>query len=287
MERTTQVGTVEICVESFGSRTDEPVLLVAGTSCSMDWWPAALCEALANRGLFVIRFDQRDTGKASYDPPGQPSYSLPDLVTDSLGVLDHFEIESAHWVGFSQGGWISQLAALDHPERVRSLVLLSTRATGHGPADADLPEVSERLLASWSEASAEPNWESPDEIIEFLVEGERSIAGDEFDEPHAQSIVESCVRRAHQVRSAVANHPMADQGPRWRDRLGEISVPCLILHGTADPMFPVGNAEVLAREIHGARLERLPGVGHELPPRVWEQVIGLIDQHIHEASGAR
>ncbi len=287
MERTIQVGAAELCVESFGSRTDEPVLLVAGTSCSMDWWPAALCEALADRGLFVIRFDQRDTGRSSYDPPGRPSYSLPDLVTDSLGVLDHFEIGSAHWVGFSQGGWISQLAALDHPERVRSLVLLSTRATGHGPADPDLPEVSDRLLAAWSEASEEPRWERREEVIRFLVDGERSIAGDEFDEPHAQAIAESCVRRAYQVRSAVANHPMADQGPRWRERLGEISVPCLILHGTADPMFPMGNAEALAEEIDGARLERLPGVGHELPPRVWGNVISLIDQHIHEASGAQ
>lgn len=287
MEHTIQAGTTELCAESFGARTDEPMLLLAGTSCSMDWWPPTLCEALANRGLFVMRFDQRDTGRSSFDPAGQPSYALPDLVTDALAVLDHFGVGSAHWVGFSQGGWISQLAALEAPERVRSLVLLSTRPTGHGPADADLPEVSDRLLAAWSQASEEPDWASSDELVQYLVDGERSVAGEEFDESHARSIAESCVRRAHQVRSAVSNHPVADQGPRWRERLGAVAAPCLILHGTADPMFPFGNAEALAREIPDTRLEPLSGVGHELPPRVWEHVVGLIGRHVHDASGTR
>lgn len=278
------VGTIELCVDSFGSRTAEPVLLAAGTSCSMDWWPNPFCEGLADRGLFVIRFDQRDTGRATFDPPGQPSYSLPDLVSDALGVLEHFGVGSAHWVGFSQGGWISQLAALDHPERVRSLTLISTRATGHGAADPDLPDVSDSLIAAWSEASDEPDWSSDEAVARYLVEGERSIAGEEFDEAHARAIAENCVRRAHQVRSAVMNHPMADQGARWRDRLGDVSAPCLIVHGTADPLFPIGNAEALAREIPRSRLERMPGIGHELPPRAWDRVVELISQHIHGTS---
>lgn len=286
MERAISVGPVELCVDAFGTRTDEPVLLAAGTSCSMDWWPAAFCGMLAERGLFVIRFDQRDTGESTYDPPGQPSYALPDLVSDAIGVLDYFDTSPAHWVGFSQGGWVSQLAALDHPERVRSLTLLSTRATGHGPADPDLPEVSDSLLAAWGEASTEPDWDNPEEVTRSLIEGERSIAGREFDETHARAIAESCVHRAHQIRSAVMNHPMADQGPRWRERLKDIAAPCLIIHGTADPLFPIGNAEALAHEIPRAQLERLEGVGHELPPRVWGRVADLIGRHVHGVSGS-
>ncbi|MFS0893680.1 alpha/beta fold hydrolase [Microbacterium sp. 179-I 3D3 NHS] len=284
MEHVISVGAVELCVDSFGAQTDETVLLVAGTSCSMEWWPARFCRMLADRGMFVIRFDQRDTGRASFDPPGQPSYSLPDLVSDAIGVLDHFDTGPAHWVGFSQGGWVSQLAALDHPERVRSLTLLSTRATGHGPADPDLPEVADSLLAAWDETSAEPDWGDPEEVIRSLIEGERSIAGEDFDEAHAHAIAESCVHRAHQIRSAVTNHPMADQGPRWRDRLGTIAAPCLILHGTPDPMFPFGNAEALEREIPRARLAGLEGVGHELPPRVWGRVVASISRHVRSAS---
>lgn len=283
-EQLITVGRVDLCVHSFGNRDDPAVLLVAGTSCSMDWWPVALCQRLAARGLLVIRFDQRDTGRAAYDEPGHPSYSLQDLVVDAVGILDLFGIAAAHWVGFSQGGWVSQLAALDYSDRVRSLVLLATRPTGHGPADPDLPDVSERLLAAW-EASVEPDWGDARAVVDYLVDGERSLAGVEFDELHARSIAEACVRRARQIRSAVANHPAADQGPRWRQRLDQISAPCLVLHGTADPLFPIGNAEVLTAEIPGARLARLPGVGHELPPRVWQSVIELIDRQVHDSSG--
>lgn len=276
MERMIAVDGVDLCVESFGEQGDPALLLVAGTSCSMDWWPAALCRELADRGLFVIRFDQRDTGRSTHDEPGAPTYSLPDLVTDAVGVLDAHGVEAAHWVGFSQGGWVSQLAALDHPDRVRSLTLVSSRPTGHGPADPDLPEVSAGLLASWETEAPEPRWDDPDAVVAYLVDGERSLAGEEFDEPHARGIAECCVRRAHQVRSAVANHPAADQGPRWRERLPRVDVPCLVLHGTADPLFPIGNGEALAREIPGARLEPLAGVGHELPPRTWRQVVDLV-----------
>ena len=280
-EQQVMVGDIELCCHAVGDRDDPALLLLAGTSCSMDWWPVALCERLAECGLFVIRFDQRDTGQATFDEPGRPSYSLPDLVVDAVGVLDAFGIDAAHWMGFSQGGWACQLAALDHPDRVTSLTLISTRPTGHGPADPDLPEVSERLLAAWESAPAEPDWDDPDQAVAYLVEGERTLAGEPFDEAHARGVAESCVRRARQVRSAVANHPAAEQGPRWRHRLGDLDVPCLVLHGTADPLFPVGNAEALAAEIPGAHLERLPGLGHELPPRSWDHVVDVVVRHLH------
>lgn len=280
MESMIEVDGVELCVEEVGDGTGEVLLLVAGTSCSMDWWPPTFCARLADHGLRVIRFDQRDTGRAAHDPEGAPGYTLPDLARDAVGVLDALGVDRAHWVGFSQGGWVAQLAALDHPDRVASLVLQSTRPTGHGPADADLPEVSEALLAAWEAGGAEPDWGDPVQVVAHLVEGERTLAGERFDEEHARGIAESCVRRAAQVRSAIANHPAADQGPRWRERLGGLAVPTLVLHGTADPLFPIGNAEALAAEITGARLHPLPGIGHELPPRAWDVVVEAVVAHV-------
>ena len=201
-------------------------------------------------------------------------------VANANAVLDHFSLRTAHWVGFSQGGWVSQLAALDHPDRVRSLILFSSRPTGHGTADADLPEVSSDLLAEWSTQTEEPDWDDHDAVIRLLVDSERSLAGETFDEQHARRIAASCVRRARQVRSAVANHPIADQGPRWRERLPHIAVPCLVVHGTVDPLFPFGNAEALAREVPRSRLVALHGVGHELPPRVWDHALAATLDHI-------
>lgn len=279
-ERTVLSRGAHLCAQGVGDPSGRPVLLLAGTSCSMDWWPPAFCASLADRGLFVIRYDQRDTGRSTSDPVGRPAYTLPDLVDDAVAVLDDYGLPSATWAGFSQGGWVSQLAALDHRDRVSGLVLLSTRATGHGPADPDLPEVTDTLLAAWAEPAEEPDWRDADAVVGYLVAGERSLAADPFDEAGARAVAEACVSRADQVRSAVTNHPMAPQGPRWRERLPQIDTPTLILHGERDPLFPVGNATALATEIRGARLVVLPGVGHELPRRVWPQVIDHIDEHL-------
>jgi pimeloyl-ACP methyl ester carboxylesterase len=277
-----------LCVQTVGNASDPAMLLVAGTSCSMDWWPPELCAELASHGWFVIRYDQRDTGRSSWDPPGAPSYALPDLARDAVAVLDGLGVATARWVGFSQGGWVAQLAALDHPDRVESLVLVSTRATGHGPADADLPELSDRLLAAWASVG-EPDWDDPRSVVESLVEGERSLAGDPFDEEGARAIAAACVARADQVRSALTNHPMAPQGARWRERLGTVAVPTVVVHGDADPLFPPGNAAALAAAIPGAHLRLLAGVGHELPRRAWAEAVGILardrDRSLAAATG--
>ncbi|MFC0623287.1 alpha/beta fold hydrolase [Kribbella deserti] len=283
-ERMIETNGIELCTQAFGSPADPAALLVAGTSCSMDWWTPEFCTALAGEGFFVIRFDQRDTGRSSRDEPGRPTYSLTDLTLDAVHVLDGYGIDRAHWVGFSQGGWVSQLAALDHSGRVAALTLISTRPTGHGPADPDLPEVTADLLAVW-ERTCEPSWDQPSAVIDYLVDSERSLAAAPFDDQAARDICTSCVVRSGNVRSAVTNHPIADQGPRWRERLGAIAVPTVVLHGDQDPLFPPANATALAAEIPGSSLQLLPA-GHELPPRVHSAAIAAISTRHDRSQGA-
>ena len=132
-----RVGDVELCAETFGAPGDPPLLLIGN---SMLTWPDGLCARLAEGGRFVVRYDLRDTGRSTFADPEAPSYSLRDLVADAAGLLDALGIPSAHVAGYGVGGWIAQLLALDHPEKVASVTLIATRPTAPGRADPDLPE---------------------------------------------------------------------------------------------------------------------------------------------------
>ena len=125
-ERIVQANSVDICTESFGDPSDPALLLIMGAMASMLWWPEGLCRRLAERGRFVIRYDNRDTGRSVTYEPGRPGYTLDDLTDDAAGVLDAYEVERAHLIGMSLGGMIAQLAALQHPARVATLTLIAS-----------------------------------------------------------------------------------------------------------------------------------------------------------------
>ena len=279
-ERIVRANGVDLCVQTFGDKADSPILLVMGGASSMDWWEDGFCERLMAGSRFVVRYDHRDTGRSVSYEPGAAPYSLRDLAEDAVGLLDAFGLESAHLVGMSVGGWIGQLVALDHPDRVASLTLISTSPAA-GPGDPDLPGMSEQLRAFFAEEAPEPDWSDRDAVIDYIVEGERPFAGSRpFDEPAIREIAARVFDRTTNLASGITNHAGIDSGDRWRERLGELSVPTLVIHGTEDPMFPYGNAVALAKEIPGARLLALERVGHEVPPRdLWDVVVPAILRH--------
>lgn len=281
MTTTVDVDGGRLDLEAWGDPGDPAVLLLAGTSCTRDWWPPSFCRLLTARNAFVIRFDQRDTGSSTHWPPGAPGYGLPDLVTDAITVLDTLAIATAHLVGFSQGGWVAQNLGVHHRNRTASLTLVATRATAHGPADPDLPEVTDRLLVAW-DALEEPDWDDPGAVVEYLVEGERVLAGERFDEPAVRSVCQAAVARTPEIRNirSIDNHTLMNTGPRWREALGRIVAPTTVLHGSLDPLFPPRNGESLAQEIPGAHFRLLPGVGHELPERAWSTVVDAVAEHL-------
>jgi pimeloyl-ACP methyl ester carboxylesterase len=279
-ERIVRTNGVDICVETFGDPADPPILLIMGGASSMDWWEDGFCERLMSGGRFIIRYDHRDTGRSISYEPGAAPYSLRDLADDAVGLLDTFGLENAHLVGMSVGGWIGQLVALGHPDRVASLTLISTTPTA-GPSDPDLPEMPEDLQASFAEEASEPEWSDREAIIDYIVEGERSFAGSRpFDEAAIREIAARVFDRTTNFASSITNHAGIDSGERWRERLGEVSVPTLVIHGTEDPVFPYGNAVALEREIPDASLLPLERVGHETPPRaLWDVVVPAILRH--------
>lgn len=269
-----QVNGVDLCVETFGSPTDPAILLVMGAGAPMDWWQDDFCARLAAGPRYVVRYDHRDTGRSTSYPPGEPGYTGDDLVADAAALLAALGVRRAHIVGQSMGGALVQVLALDHPERVASLTLVATSPAGPDP---DLPPMSDEARAAFG-AVAEPDWSDREAVIGYLTELWRASAGRSrpFDEQGTRELAARVVDRTTNIESSMRNHYAAEGTDRWRERLGELDVPTLVVHGTEDPVFPLGHGEALAREIPGAELLTLEGGGHELARRDWDVVVPAI-----------
>ena len=275
-ERLIEANGVELCTESFGDPADSPVLLIMGIGASMLWWEEGFCRMLADGGRFVIRYDHRDTGRSATYPPGRPTYRGADLVADAVGVLDAYGITAAHVVGVSAGGAFAQLLTLGFPDRVLSLVLISTSPAT--PGERGLPPATERYRRFL--AGAEVDWSDEGSVIEYMVGYARVLAGGErrFDEPAIRELVRRDVERAHDI-AASENHAAIPEGDVGREPLSSIAVPTLVIHGTADPMFPLAHGEALAEEIQGATLLALDRAGHGIERADWDAVVRAIIEH--------
>ncbi|MEJ3651642.1 alpha/beta hydrolase [Actinomycetes bacterium KLBMP 9759] len=275
-----ETNGVELCIDALGN-PDDPTLLLIGTTILS--WPHALAARLADGGRRVVRYDLRDTGRSSTVDPDAPGYTLRDLVADAVGVLDSLDVPTAHVAGLGVGGWIAQLLALDHADRVATLVLAGTRPTAPGRADRDLPEHDESVMRFFMSAG-QPDWTDRDAVLDHAVASARVLAGNgAFDEREVREGAAATLDRAStaNARNSLTGSMFAaiDCTPRWRKRLPSITAPTLVVHGADDPFFPLGNAEALAREIPGARLLVLDGIGVGLPGRVHAEVAEAVLSH--------
>jgi pimeloyl-ACP methyl ester carboxylesterase len=267
---------VELCTEAFGDRDDPPTLLVMGIGGSMLWWEEGFCQMLAESRRFVIRYDHRDTGRSVTYELGHPGYTGTDLVADGAGVLDAYGIAAGHVVGVSAGGAFAQLLALDFADRVLSLVLIST--TRALPGGRGLPPPTQEFTQFVT--SAKVDWSDAESVIDYLVDYQRLLAGPQrpFDEAVARELVRRDVERARNF-AAVQNHDAIPDDGRSREPLSSISAPTLVIHGSADPMFPFEHGESLAKEIPDARLLMLEGAGHGVYRADWETIVSAVVEH--------
>lgn len=264
---------VTLGVEHFGDAAAPLVLLVGGTT--MLFWPDALCHALARGGRHVVRYDLRDSGASTTVDPEAPAYTLRDLAADAAALARGLDDRPAHLAGIGVGGMVAQVAALDHPKAFSALTLVGTRPVAPGPVDDDLPDhdpaTRERRFAL-----ALPDWSDRAAVAEYAAAG-AEIRGDDpgAARTRAERIFDRtpgtapAVQMANQLGMVFAR---LDCTPRWRELLGEIAVPALVVHGRRDPFFPVGNGEALAREIPGARLLVLEEAATALPDATAEEV---------------
>lgn len=269
-------GNIKIASETFGEPSHPPVLLIMGGMASMLWWPEEFCRRLAQRGRLVIRYDQRDTGLSTKYPPGEPGYTFDDAVGDVFRVLDGYGISAAHLVGMSLGGMVGQAAALKHPGRVLSLTAISSSPLGvdtsHLPASGEAWMEHMKVNVDWSDRA---------EVVAYMVEDARLIAGTAhpFDEAGTRAFVERDFNRSGGYLSATNHSVLFEIGEAWKGRLHEMKRPLLVVHGTADPVFPVEHGAALARAVVGAKLMKLEGGGHELHPGHWDRIVAAVAEH--------
>ena len=280
-ERMIEANGVELCTQAFGEPTDPPTLLVMGLGASMLWWEEGFCQQLAGRGRFVIRYDHRDTGRSATYEPGDPGYSGTDLVADAIGVIDAYGLPAAHVVGVSAGGAFAQLLALDFADRVLSLILISSSPATPGDRGLPPPTAEFNRFA----AEAEVDWSNRDSVVEYLVGYVRVLTGNErpFDEAALRDLVRRDIERARNAAS-LQNHDVIAHDDRPHPDLSTITAPTLVIHGTADPMFPLAHVEALAAEIPDATLLALDRAGHGVDRADWDTVVDAIVHHTARAA---
>jgi pimeloyl-ACP methyl ester carboxylesterase len=250
------------------------VVLLGGATWSRDWWLDGFCRALMDVGLRVIRFDPRDTGASTLSPPGAPDYGAEDLAADVVAVLDAFDVGRATVVGLSAGGGIAQEVAAWHPDRVAGLVLMST--TSAGDIGADLPGPRAAVAATFTDPPADPEWSDRGAVVDWVVESERPYAGPGmFDEDEVRRLAGEVWDRTPTMASGANHFLIAESSPALSMEAIR-GTRALVIHGSADPLFPLPHGEALAEYLR-APLLVLQGVGHQVPPpSMWPEAVRAI-----------
>jgi pimeloyl-ACP methyl ester carboxylesterase len=263
---TVNANGVALGVESFGDDGAPLVLLAGGTT--MLSWPDALCEHLAAGGRRVVRYDLRDSGESTTTNSNAPAYTLRDLAADAAALADTLGGAPAHLAGIGVGGIIAQVAALDHPGAFSALTLAGTRPVAPGKPDDDLPDHDKAMMKRLF-ALPMPDWSDREAVTQFAaaraeIRGDDPIAGRAIGARIWDRTPGTAppVQLANQLGLVFSK---LNCKPRWRERLSEIAVPTLVVHGRRDPFFPVGNGEAIAREIPGARLLVLEEAATAIP----------------------
>jgi pimeloyl-ACP methyl ester carboxylesterase len=274
-ERMAPANGIQLCYQEMGDPEGEPLVLIMGLATQMIAWDEEFCRMLADRGFRVVRFDNRDIGRSSRIRSagvpnvldllvgrGQPEYRLRDMADDTVGLMDHLGIESAHVVGASMGGMIAQCTAIGHPERVRSLCsIMSTtgsRRVGHpsyktfglllGKPPRRREAAIERVIKTFKTIGS-PGYPFDEERI-------RELAGRSFDRGHSQAGI---ARQLHAITAS---------GDRT-SRLRELDLPAVVIHGKSDVLVNPSGGRATARAIPAARLKMIDGMGHDLPLALW------------------
>ena len=284
MPNTTANG-IRIEYDTFGQRSSPALLLIEGLSAQMIGWEEEFCRQLAEKGLFVLRFDNRDVGLSTkFEEAGIPDilaamegkefqapYTLDDMADDAVGLLDALSIERAHICGVSMGAMITQVVGYRHPSRVLSLIpIMGT--TGRRGLPPPRPEAMEMLVTL-------PPEEREANIANAVIMWRVFWGSLEFDEDRIRKRAAASYDRAFYPQGTIRQHAAIIASGNRKPRLASITAPTLVIHGSEDPLLPVEHGKDTAEAIPGAEMLIIEGMGHCLPKAVWPQIVDAIAYH--------
>lgn len=284
-----QSNGIEIWYDTIGDPSDVPLLLVMGLGAQAISWETDFCETLADRGFHVIRFDNRDVGLSTkieseqHDFAGEfakavagesvtAPYVLADMAADTAGLLDHLGLDQVHVVGASMGGMIAQQFALDHTDRVLTLTSIMSM-TGDPDVGAPHPDALQVLMR--------PPAADRESYLASHVESSRIIGSpmyfdDELSRGKGGESYDRCYYPLGTGRQLLA---IMASGSR-SDRLRELRVPTLVIHGAVDPLVDVSGGRRTAEVIPDAEYLEIDDMGHDLPRQLWPVVVEAITRHV-------
>ena len=270
---------IELAYQEMGDPDGEPLLLIMGLATQMIAWDEEFCSMLADCGFRVVRFDNRDIGRSTkISSAGVPSrfdmltgrrtsapYLLRDMARDTTGLMGHLGIDSAHLVGASMGGMIAQTAAIEHPERVRSMASIMSTT---GSRWTGMPS-----LKAFGVLLGSPPM-SREEVVERAVKTFRVIGspGFPFEEDYVRHLAGRSYDRGHDAAGVARQlHAITASGDRTRALRG-VRVPTAVIHGKRDHLVRPAGGRATARAVPGARLKMIDGMGHDLPRQLWPSI---------------
>ncbi len=283
--------------DEHGDPAAPPLLLVMGLGAQMTLWPMELVEALVARGFRVIRYDNRDIGLShKFEGAKSPGmlkllllsrfgfkpkvpYTLADMADDGIGLLDALGIEKAHIVGASMGGMIVQHMAFSHPERVISLTsIMST--TGH----RKLPGGTKEAISALTKRPASMD---EDVLVEHGLKVAHAIGSPAYrpDEHALRERSHALIRRSFYPAGMPRQFAAIVADGDRRERLQAVKAPTLVIHGEADPLVPVEGGKDTAKHVAGAKLKTIPGMGHDLPLQLVDEIADAIAEHAKATKG--
>jgi pimeloyl-ACP methyl ester carboxylesterase len=288
-EQFADLDSLTLCYETFGDPADPTLLLIMGLGTQMIAWRDDFCAMLAGEGFHVVRFDNRDCGRSTHVDAPAPSiaqllrrdrkaasYRLADMADDAVALLDHIGVERAHVVGASMGGMIAQTVAARHPDRTLSLVSIMSNTGSRVSGQPALVAYPVLLKTA-------PN--DPEAFAEHLVAmfGKIGSPGFERDEDALRALARRSFERSYDPPATARQLAAILASGNRRSELATITAPTLVIHGTADKLVRPSGGRATARAIPGARLMMVDGMGHDLPPGTWPEIVAGIVQNARRA----